>query len=64
MLGQTFFYSGYAPEKSISLIEQSGFSIVTWEIDDPSSRGHLVVIARKETRRSFPTRRDVFTQPF
>lgn len=49
MHGQRFFYSGYAPEKSINLIKQSGFSIIMWEIDDPSSRGHLALIAKKES---------------
>ncbi len=49
MYGQPFFYSGYAPNKSLALLEQSGFSIVQWEIDDPSSRGHLAVIARTVT---------------
>ena len=49
MLGQIFFYSGYAPEIGAALIEQSGFAIISWEIDDPSSKGHLAVIARKDT---------------
>jgi cyclopropane fatty-acyl-phospholipid synthase-like methyltransferase len=47
MYGQTFYYSGFAPEVTRKLIEQSGFEIESWEVDDPSSRGHIAVIARK-----------------
>ena len=49
MYGKSFFYSGYEPDKSIALIERSGFSVTSWEVDDPSSRGHIVVLARKGT---------------
>lgn len=52
MHGETFFYSGYTPEKSLALIQHSGFSIMIGEIDDPSSRGHLAVVARKECRKT------------
>lgn len=47
MFGQTFYYSGFAPEVTRQLIESSGFEIELWEVDDPSSRGHIAVIARK-----------------
>ena len=47
MYGQTFYYSGFAPEVTHKLIEESGFEIELWEVDDPSSRGHIAVIARK-----------------
>ena len=47
MYGQTFYYSGFAPEVARKLIEASGFEIELWEVDDPTSRGHLAVIARK-----------------
>ncbi|HEX8130269.1 MAG TPA: methyltransferase domain-containing protein [Pyrinomonadaceae bacterium] len=47
MFGHTFFYSGYAPQVARKLLEAEGFEIETWEIDDPSSRGHIAVIARK-----------------
>lgn len=47
MFGQTFFYSGYAPDVARKLIEDAGFEIELWEVDDPSSRGHIAVIARK-----------------
>lgn len=49
MFGETFYYSGFAPEVSRQLIETAGFEIELWEIDDPSSRGHIAVIARKST---------------
>jgi cyclopropane fatty-acyl-phospholipid synthase-like methyltransferase len=47
MYGQTFYYSGFAPEAECKLIEASGFEIELWEVDDPTSRGHIAVIARK-----------------
>ena len=47
MYGQTFYYSGFAPEVARKLIEASGFGIELWEVDDPTSRGHIAVIARK-----------------
>lgn len=47
MFGHTFFYSGFAPKAARKLLEAAGFEIEIWEIDDPSSRGHIAVIARK-----------------
>jgi 2-polyprenyl-3-methyl-5-hydroxy-6-metoxy-1,4-benzoquinol methylase len=47
MFGRTFFYSGYAPNVARKLLEAEGFEIEVWEVDDPSSRGHIAVIARK-----------------
>jgi SAM-dependent methyltransferase len=47
MFGHTFFYSGYRPAVTRRLLEAEGFEIELWEIDEPSSRGHLAVIARK-----------------
>jgi cyclopropane fatty-acyl-phospholipid synthase-like methyltransferase len=47
MYGQTFYYSGFAPEVARELILASGFEIELWEVDDPTSRGHIAVIARK-----------------
>lgn len=47
MFGETFFYSGYEPAVARELIEAEGFEIEVWEVDDPSSRGHIAVIARK-----------------
>jgi cyclopropane fatty-acyl-phospholipid synthase-like methyltransferase len=49
MFGQTFFYSGFAPKVARELLEEAGFEIELWEIDDPSSRGHIAVIARKSS---------------
>ena len=56
MFGQTFFYSGYAPDVARKLIEDAGFEIELWEVDDPTSRGHIAVIARKSNpkRLSIP----------
>jgi SAM-dependent methyltransferase len=47
MFGQTFFYSAFEPEVARKLLEEAGFEIELWEVDDPSSRGHIAVIARK-----------------
>lgn len=47
MFGHTFFYSGYEPDITRRLLEAEGFEIEMWEVDDPSSRGHIAVIARK-----------------
>ena len=47
MYGQTFYYSGFAPAVTRKLIEECGFEIELWEVDDPSSQGHIAVIARK-----------------
>ena len=47
MYGQTFYYSGFAPDVARKLIEASGFEIELWEVDDSTSRGHIAVIARK-----------------
>ena len=47
MFGHTFFYSGHKPEVTRQLLEAEGFEIELWEVDDPSSRGHIAVIVRK-----------------
>jgi cyclopropane fatty-acyl-phospholipid synthase-like methyltransferase len=48
MYGATFFYSGYEPEQALALLRAAGFRIEHWEIDDPSSRGHIAVFAVRE----------------
>ncbi len=45
MFGETFSYSGHAPAIALRLIERAGFRVEHWEIDDPASRGHMVVVA-------------------
>jgi SAM-dependent methyltransferase len=47
MFGHRFFYSGHSPKVARQLLEAEGFEIEIWEVDDPSSRGHIAVIARK-----------------
>jgi cyclopropane fatty-acyl-phospholipid synthase-like methyltransferase len=47
MFGHAFFYSGYAPQVARKQLEAEGFEIEVWEVDDPSSRGHIAVIGRK-----------------
>jgi cyclopropane fatty-acyl-phospholipid synthase-like methyltransferase len=47
MFGHTFFYSGHTPKVARQLLEAEGFEIEVWEVDDPSSRGHIAVIAKK-----------------
>jgi cyclopropane fatty-acyl-phospholipid synthase-like methyltransferase len=50
MYGVNFFYSSYAPETSLKLLEDSGFNIVRAQIDDASSRGHFTLLCRKLDR--------------
>jgi cyclopropane fatty-acyl-phospholipid synthase-like methyltransferase len=45
MYGHSFFYSGYEPEETSDLLRSEGFEIVLCEVDDPSSRGHIAIIA-------------------
>lgn len=47
MFGHTFFYSGHEPREARRLLEMEGFQIISWEVDDPSSRGHVAIVARK-----------------
>lgn len=47
MLGETFFYSGWEIEETLRLLEESGFRAARWEIDDPSSRGHVAILAAR-----------------
>jgi SAM-dependent methyltransferase len=51
MFGHTFFYSGYEPRVAREFLEAAGFEIELWEMDDPSSRGHIAAIARRVDRR-------------
>ena len=53
MFGYEFYYSGYAPEITRRLLESTGFEIEIWEVDDPSSLGHIAVIARKASLPTF-----------
>jgi cyclopropane fatty-acyl-phospholipid synthase-like methyltransferase len=52
MFGQTFSYSGHEPDVTRKLLEAEGFRIEVWEVDDPSSRGHIAVIATRVARDS------------
>ena len=47
MYGATFFYDGFDPTLARQLVEAAGFEIELWEVDDPTSHGHIAVIARK-----------------
>ena len=46
MFGHTFFYSGYDPEELVALLSAERFEVELCEEDDPSSQGHVAVIAR------------------
>ena len=48
MHGATFFYSAHEPSEALRLLEGVGFQIEHWELDDPSSRGHIAVLARRD----------------
>ncbi len=45
MHGETFFYSGHEPLEALRLLEGAGFRVEHWEVDDSSSRGHIAVLA-------------------
>ncbi len=45
MLGEAFFYSGYAPEGTVKLLAAAGFAVVEQVVDDSSGRGHVVFVA-------------------
>jgi cyclopropane fatty-acyl-phospholipid synthase-like methyltransferase len=47
MHGQTFFYSAHDPAETLRLLTSAGFEIELCEEDDPSSRGHIAIVARK-----------------
>jgi SAM-dependent methyltransferase len=47
MFGVDFFYSGHAPEVSEQLLRDAGFDVLLREVDDPSSRGHVAIIATR-----------------
>jgi cyclopropane fatty-acyl-phospholipid synthase-like methyltransferase len=47
MHGHTFFYSAHEPDETLRLLTSAGFEIEFCEEDDPSSRGHIAVLARK-----------------
>ena len=46
MFGQTFHYSGFGPDETLRLLAEAGFEVERWEVDDPSSRGHVAIVAR------------------
>lgn len=48
MHGETFFYDGHEPSEALRIIESTGFRIEHWEVDDPSSHGHIAVLAVRE----------------
>lgn len=47
MYGRDFFYSGYEPAETVRLLAAEGFEVELCEEDDPSSRGHIAIVARK-----------------
>jgi cyclopropane fatty-acyl-phospholipid synthase-like methyltransferase len=49
MWGVPFFYSGHAPDRARALLAEAGFHIEHWEVDDPTSRGHLAIIAVRDS---------------
>jgi cyclopropane fatty-acyl-phospholipid synthase-like methyltransferase len=48
MWGVSFFYSGHAPDRARALLAEAGFRIEHWGIDDPTSRGHVAIIAVRD----------------
>ncbi len=47
MHGHTFFYSAHEPAETLRLLASAGFEVEICEEDDPSSRGHIAVVARR-----------------
>lgn len=47
MHGRTFFYSAHDPAETLRLLASAGFEVELCEEDDPSSHGHLAVVARR-----------------
>lgn len=47
MYGRDFFYSAHEPAETARLLASEGFAVELCEEDDPSSRGHIAVVARK-----------------
>ena len=45
--GHEFFYSGYDRADAARLLEAEGFRIGLREVDDPSSRGRVAIIATR-----------------
>jgi cyclopropane fatty-acyl-phospholipid synthase-like methyltransferase len=48
MHGHTFFYSAHEPAETLRLLSEEGFVVELCEEDDPSSRGHIAVVARRQ----------------
>ena len=48
MFGHEFFYSSFGPDEVPPLLAQAGFRVLLSEIDDPSSKGHLAVVAQRQ----------------
>jgi SAM-dependent methyltransferase len=51
MHGETFFYSSWSPGRVGELLERAGFAVELCEVDQPESRGHVAIVARRETSR-------------
>lgn len=51
MYGRDFFYSAHEPAETARLLASEGFAVELCEEDDPSSRGHIAIVARKVTRK-------------
>lgn len=48
MHGSTFFNSGHEPADALAMLTDAGFRIEHWEVDDPSSRGHIAIVAVRD----------------
>lgn len=47
MHGHDFFYSAHDPAETLRLLTSAGFEVELCEEDDPSSKGHIAVVARR-----------------
>jgi SAM-dependent methyltransferase len=47
MLGEAIYFAAHAPATALALLRSAGFTIDRWEIDDPTSRAHLALLATR-----------------
>ncbi len=47
MLGEAFYFAGHEPADAVAMLEAAGLAVEAWEVDDPSSRGHIAVLAAR-----------------
>jgi SAM-dependent methyltransferase len=49
MFGHDFEFGAVEPDTAKAIFERAGCKVLKWEVDDPSSRGHIAFLLRKES---------------